>query len=243
VRTVAAILVLALGLAGCSRKVEPPTPVPAPGATPAMGDFRGPMAAVGTEPFWRVDIQPGGQISLTRPAQEQSPLGGPYAAPAAVGGGAAFAAGAVKIQFTAGPCSDGMSETSYPYHAEVTGPGGVTLKGCGYAKWSAGVTALTPAIDACMAISGGRWRSWRWRRGTGRWGPMHGGPRRPQEPPRTGVWRGRIGGPGGAGCCGESWAGGTAGARGGPHPPPRGSGGGLRGCAGRPPRFAPPAGP
>ncbi len=156
-RTVAAILVLALGLAGCSRKVEPPTPAPAPGATPAMSDFRGPMAAVGTEPFWRVDIQPGGQISLTRPAQEQSPIGGPYAAPAAVEGGAAFAAGALKIQFTAGPCSDGMSETSYPYHAEVTAPGGVTLKGCGYVKWSAGVTALTPAIDACMAISGGRY--------------------------------------------------------------------------------------
>jgi uncharacterized membrane protein len=157
VRFVATILVLALGLAACGRKPEPPAQAPATGGLPAMGDFLGPMAAVGTEPFWRADIQPGGQISLTRPAQGQAPVGAPYAPPRAVAGGAAFTAGPLKIQFTPGPCSDGMSDVAYPYTATVTAPDGVTLKGCGYGKWSAGLTGLIPAIDACMAQSGGRY--------------------------------------------------------------------------------------
>lgn len=155
-RQVAAVGCVALALMGCGRKPEAPAPA-APTPPAAIGEaFSGKLAAVGTEPFWRADITPGGQIVLTQADQPAGPISAPYAAPAALAGGAAFRSGELSVQFTAGPCSDGMSDTVYPYKTAVTGPGGLTLKGCGFGDWSAALPKLTAAIDACIAVSGGR---------------------------------------------------------------------------------------
>jgi uncharacterized membrane protein len=157
VRIVAMMLaVAALGLGGCGRKAEAPKPQPSPQA-PAAGDFAGRMAAVGTEPFWRVDINPTGQITFTEAGRAGAPMTVAYATPTAKDGGALFRSGELAVSFSAGPCSDGMSETAYPYAATVSAPGGVMLKGCGYASWSGAVVSLLPAIDACIAASGGRY--------------------------------------------------------------------------------------
>ncbi len=88
-----------------------------------------PLSCAGTEPFWSLKIN--------------SPRRATYADPEIpsrryvvegfrrVGSGAAMrlvAGGRVAI--AAGACSDGMSDTSYPFSARVRLPGGRALTGC-----------------------------------------------------------------------------------------------------------------
>lgn len=132
-KRVFAVLAL-LGLAACQPQ-DPngqPAPPPADAPTeapalvanpppPSIVDVRGPIRAVGTEPFWSLGID-GTSFRLERPDKP---------ALVATSAGAALASGqavwvartadgqqmTVTIRFS--QCSDGMSDRKYPMSAEV----------------------------------------------------------------------------------------------------------------------------
>lgn len=146
-RRIAAIslfAVSALLLASCSKPAEeapggadapPPADAPAPAPDPAA-PFKVDFSASGTEPFWRVDIK-GTDVTLSGPATETvaPPHTATNAGLAATEGAATWTAQAgttpVVVKVTKGDCSDGMSDLTYPYAAEVTW-GAQTLKGCAF---------------------------------------------------------------------------------------------------------------
>jgi len=130
-RLFAALSVLVL--AGCS-PAEAPAPSPEPPA-PAVVlggvELAGPLRAIGTEPFWSVDLtgtemvytstEPPGQ----RARQPEPVVRGTTAIWAAeTADGTTF-----KVTLVATECSDGMSERTYPLTAMVT-VGDLALTGC-----------------------------------------------------------------------------------------------------------------
>lgn len=146
-RRIAALSLLAvsaLALAACGQEApggaDAPPPADAPATPPPAADpaapFRIDFSASGTEPFWRVDIK-GTDITLSGPITEMvaAPHVAANAGLAATDGAATWTAQAgatpVVVKVTKGDCSDGMSDLTYPYSAEVAW-GGTTLKGCGF---------------------------------------------------------------------------------------------------------------
>ncbi|WP_298100239.1 hypothetical protein [Brevundimonas sp.] len=122
-----------LVLAGCS-PAEAPAPSPGPPA-PAVVlggvELAGPLRAIGTEPFWSVELtgtemvytstEPPGQ----RARQPEPVVRGTTATWAAeTADGTAF-----KVTLIATECSDGMSDRTYPLTAMVT-VGDRALTGC-----------------------------------------------------------------------------------------------------------------
>ena len=94
--------------------------------------------ALGTEPLWAVMID-AEQIALTRP--DHPPVTAPNAGATRTASTAQWRAktpeGVLKLTVTAGPCSDGMSDRSYPFKAEAL-IGGRKLKGCAAAAGGRG---------------------------------------------------------------------------------------------------------
>ena len=91
------------------------------------------LRAHGTEPFWGLDVA-GGQVLLSRPGQAAL-----AAAAKELGGSpglrkfeADTAEGKLLASFTAGSCSDGMSDAQFGWTAEVS-LGDQHFKGCAYA--------------------------------------------------------------------------------------------------------------
>lgn len=135
-RTIAALLASALLLAACEQSHDgqegagPPADAPAPAPAPAA-TYPADLNLNGTEPFWAVKIR-GTAIALTRPDAAQRDFAN--AAKAEANGSATWTAndtaGSIVVTLTAGSCSDGMSDKTYPYSAVVT-LGAETLKGCG----------------------------------------------------------------------------------------------------------------
>jgi uncharacterized membrane protein len=128
-----AVLALAGFLSACQT-----APV---GATPtheAMLPVPDAIDALGTEPFWAVMID-AEQIALTRP--DHPPVTAPNVGASRTGSAARWEAktaeGVLKLTVTAGPCSDGMSDRSYPFKAEAS-IGGRKLKGCAAAAGERG---------------------------------------------------------------------------------------------------------
>jgi uncharacterized membrane protein len=116
-----ALVALGLGLAACQ-----PAPV-------MLGevDLGKPMRALGTEPFWGIEITPQ-EIVFTDVDRADFRAANP--GPRVAGAGAVISArdaGGTEITITLKPdkCSDGMSDWVYPLSAEVKF-GGETLKGC-----------------------------------------------------------------------------------------------------------------
>jgi uncharacterized membrane protein len=114
-------LVLSLLLLSACQK-EPDAPAPATPAGPTRSDFSGAIDARGTEPFWAMKIR-GTQLTFSRPDMPDLVA----QAPGAViqPGSAAWTAktpdgASLKVSLYVSPCSDGMSDTSYPMSAEVT---------------------------------------------------------------------------------------------------------------------------
>jgi len=104
-----------------------------PAAAPPgqLSDFSQPMTARGNEPFWAVRIE-GTRFTLLRP--DTPPV--VYEAPGAriSPGVAAWEAKSadgrpLKLTLYVSPCSDGMSDFSYPMTSEVE-VDGETLRGC-----------------------------------------------------------------------------------------------------------------
>ena len=120
----AVLSITAVALAACGGGREEATS-PAPAAAPlTAGDFE----AVGTEPFWAVQVRKD-SLSLSRPDHAEVKVAAPR--PEARGGGFVWAAEGMTVSITPGACSDGMSDRRYVYEALVrVGP--EILKGCAY---------------------------------------------------------------------------------------------------------------
>jgi uncharacterized membrane protein len=120
------------------KPAEAPADAPAApaAATPAAStggmDIGQPIRALGTEPFWALDITGGTKFKLSRPDQPDLLAEAPGSA-MSPGGATWVARGAKGEQLTVtvklGECSDGMSDLKYPMTAEVVLLN-ETLKGC-----------------------------------------------------------------------------------------------------------------
>lgn len=122
-------MVALLALAACG-----PKPAATPAAPPKgiVSDFSKPLDAHGTEPFWTLTIR-GTTLTLTRPNQ---PALGAVAPGVLVQPNQATWTGKtadgreMKVIFYSSTCSDGMSDRTYAYSAEVDLPGESPLTGC-----------------------------------------------------------------------------------------------------------------
>lgn len=122
-----------LALSACSREPETPAPGPAPEPAPVLAgvDLTRPVRALGTEPFWGVDLT-GTEIVYSgadRPEQRA-----PQPKPVLQGTTASFeavtvAGNSISVMLAATECSDGMSDRTYPLSAIVR-IGDETLTGC-----------------------------------------------------------------------------------------------------------------
>lgn len=123
-----ALPLLAGLLTACGDKPLPPAE---PDTTPRASDFSGDIDARGTEPFWAVKIR-GTQLTLTRPDAPDLVAQAPGAViqpGSATWTGATPDGGTLKVSLYISPCSDGMSDLSYPMAAEVA-VGTTIMGGC-----------------------------------------------------------------------------------------------------------------
>lgn len=134
-RTLALAAVSALALAACGAQPEKEAEAPAaPAAAPAVlsgVDLTQPLRALGTEPFWSVELT-GSEMIYTSPDQ-QAGLRAPQPAPVMQGTIAVYESAVqseeFKVTLTATECSDGMSDRTWPLSAIVQ-LGDRTLTGC-----------------------------------------------------------------------------------------------------------------
>lgn len=131
----AAVSALALAACGVQPETEKETgPSAAPAAAPPVlsgVDLTQPLRAIGTEPFWSVELT-GSEMVYTSPDQPAG-LRAPQPAPVMQGTIAVYESAlqseAFKVTLTATECSDGMSDRAYPLSAIVK-IGDRTLTGC-----------------------------------------------------------------------------------------------------------------
>lgn len=127
----AALAVLAL--AACSPADEPSPPPAQPEPAPMLGgvDLGQPIRALGTEPFWGVELT-GTEIVYTgvdRPEQ-RAPQPEPLVQGTTANYEAETSAGTpISVMLAATECSDGMSDRTYPLSAIVR-IGDEVLTGC-----------------------------------------------------------------------------------------------------------------
>jgi uncharacterized membrane protein len=122
-----------LALAACGEAQAPVEPAPAPEPAPVLGgvDLGQPIRALGTEPFWGVDIGPEGIAyeGVDKP-REVAPRGEvELMGTMAVFTGTTDKGRAITVTLIDTDCSDGMSDRLYPLTARVE-IGEDTLQGC-----------------------------------------------------------------------------------------------------------------
>ncbi|MBB5740153.1 COG3650 family protein [Brevundimonas aurantiaca] len=144
----AAALTLSLTLVGgCyDRKDQTPEAAPPPEPAPVLAgvDLGKPVRALGTEPFWSVEITPDG-LTYTRvdqPAQHAPNRGATVQGTVATYATSTDLNEALNVVLIATECSDGMSDRTYPLTAKVE-IGDDTLTGC-----AASVAALATRDEA-----------------------------------------------------------------------------------------------
>jgi uncharacterized membrane protein len=142
----APLAVVMLALCACSEPASEPASAPAPAAVSALlagVDLGEPVQALGTEPFWSVEITP---AAVTYSSPDGPPIMAPNPGPTVQGTTAAYKATAggqaLEITLIATECSDGMSDRTYPLTAIVK-LGDRTLNGCAASK--AALAAMAPA--------------------------------------------------------------------------------------------------
>jgi len=134
-----------MALAACDRAPEPQphpaTPVETPAATVAPAETPQPLAptalavpesftALGTEPFWAAQVV-GDRLTYTTPEDQtgQTIAINRTAAAQAVELRGTLAGELLVLTLTKGPCSDGMSDTVYPFSV-VRRLGNDVQRGC-----------------------------------------------------------------------------------------------------------------
>ena len=95
--------------------------------------------ALGTEPFWNIAID-GSQLRVSEPGKPDVLL--LARSPSPIPNGWRWHSRAITVEAVRAPCSDGMSDRSYPDRVTVTYRGRM-LKGCGGAAEGAGALADT----------------------------------------------------------------------------------------------------
>lgn len=127
----AALAVLAL--AACSPAEEPALPPEAPQPAPVLGgvDLAQPVRALGTEPFWSVELTGTEMVYTTpEPPEQRAPQPNPLVQGTTATWEAETADGtALSVTLIATECSDGMSDRTYPLTAMVK-LGDLELTGC-----------------------------------------------------------------------------------------------------------------
>lgn len=126
---------LGLGLAACSNGEDRPAEVESTAATTPVViggvDLNEPLRALGTEPFWGVDITPETLVysSVDQPGLTVRNPGATVQGTTAVYAGAGSNGTTLVVTLIATECSDGMSDRVYPLTARVE-MGSQTLTGC-----------------------------------------------------------------------------------------------------------------
>jgi len=124
------VLAAAISLCACSPSPETETseaPSIPPPALPAKPDaFAGDINALGTEPFWAVEVRET-TLKFSRPGEADFVAPNPQ--PKVEGDTASWSSNGLSLTLTATSCSDGMSDRTYPWKAEAV-YGGATLIGC-----------------------------------------------------------------------------------------------------------------
>lgn len=133
-RSIAAAASLAvLTLTACSEPSGVSSAAPAPAMLSGV-DLTRPVQALGTEPFWSVEITP---ASLTYTSPDGAPLTGANPGPELLGTTAIYKTTAgdrpLEVTLIATECSDGMSDRTYPLTAMIK-LGETTLNGCAIDK-------------------------------------------------------------------------------------------------------------
>ena len=128
---------LVLALAACTQAEEPAAPPAPPEPAPVLGgvDLAQPVRALGTEPFWSVELT-GTEMVYTTPGPIEQRA--PKPVPVVQGTTATYEtemADGVELRVTlvATECSDGMSDRTYPLTAMVK-VGEQELAGCAAAS-------------------------------------------------------------------------------------------------------------
>lgn len=123
-----------LALAACTRAEEPDQPDAPPEPPPVLGgvDLAQPVRALGTEPFWSVELA--GTEMVYTPLDPQARAHAPQPNPVVQGTTATYetetADGtALRVILVATECSDGMSDRTFPLTAMVK-LGDLDLTGC-----------------------------------------------------------------------------------------------------------------
>ncbi len=143
----------ALTLAACSPPAEAPRePDSAPQPPPVLGgvDLTRPLRALGTEPFWAVEMTGSEMVysGVDRPEQ-RAPQGRPtMQGTMAVWEATTGAGEPLKVTLSATDCSDGMSSRTYPLTAMVQ-IGDETLMGC-----AATVSAIMSTGESGRVVDG-----------------------------------------------------------------------------------------
>lgn len=126
--------VLGLTLVGCyDRRDKRPEAAPPPeaAATLAGVDLGRPVRALGTEPFWSVEITPDAIVytRMDQPTQRAPNRGATVQGTMATYATSTDLNQAMNVVLIATECSDGMSDRTYPLTARVE-IGDDTLSGC-----------------------------------------------------------------------------------------------------------------
>jgi len=153
------LLALVMTAAATAAPAEPAPAPPWPAAMTLEEAAKGRLKGVGTEPFWGMEIN-SPTITMTEPGDEDvkaTEFRIEYTAQAGPDVHV-WTSGPLSVTVSSGECSDGMSDTVFPYKVEATLMGEETrnLKGCAYRPWGEDVVAAMPVIDACLRASGGQ---------------------------------------------------------------------------------------
>lgn len=143
----AALIAAGLSVAGCyDREDNAPQPAPQPTTAAMLGDvdLSRPVRAVGTEPFWGVEITPDALVytRLDQPDQRAPNRGVTVQGTVATFTTTTNLNRPLNVSLIATECSDGMSDRTYPLTARVQ-IGDQTLTGC-----AASASALTAAPES-----------------------------------------------------------------------------------------------
>ena len=113
------VTIAAFALAGCM--TEPPLPPP-----PPSGDV---YVALGTEPFWRLTIN-SSEIVFTEANAPGRQIAQPAPRPIIGVAGEIYQTPRINVNIVHAPCSDGMSDRTYPDKVQVR-VDGRAFEGCG----------------------------------------------------------------------------------------------------------------